>query len=100
MTRLVLDLFITISRLSVPNARDITARFNLGDKDLIRLLARNSPTRSAFLELLAALLSTEDHAVLVSILVKTRRMVISVLKDLGNERPNATAGTADTFNRG
>jgi len=90
MTRLVLDLFITISRLSVPNARDITARFNLGDKDLIRLLARNSPTRSAFLELLAALLSTEDHAVIVSILVKTRRMVISVLKDLARDNHAAT----------
>ncbi|KAJ8908377.1 hypothetical protein NDN08_005086 [Rhodosorus marinus] len=90
MTRLVLDLFITISRLSVPHARDITTRFNLGDKDLIRLVARNSPTRPAFLELLAALLGTGDHAVIVSILVKTRRMVISVLKDIAGDNRAAT----------
>jgi len=91
MARLVLDLLITISQLSVPHARDITIRFNLGDKSIIRLLAPKRPTRPAFLGLLAALLSTGDRAVIVSILVKTRRTVISILKDIAGDNRAAAA---------
>lgn len=97
MARLVLELLAAIAEISVPLSRELVGRFYLGSNDFFALILPGSPTRSAFIALLVKLLDTGDQAVITSIVVKARKMVISVMRGINGWWNSLSQPLLDTY---